>query len=247
MSDESALLSQMRAITVSREYGSGGGELASRLASHLGWELVDHEIVARIAQDLGIPEEEAEIHDERGESTVSHILTSMRAIHPALFTISPPMPILTDPTLYHEALTRVVEGAVEGGRVVIVGRGSQMILANRRDTLHVRIVAGLEQRIAYVMKREGLDRTSAQDRIMIKDQDRIRYLQSYYHRRPDDTALYDLSLNTSIIDLDSAVELILQVLARKAAYLKTPTQELGPATGLAPYPSQPEDIRPPIP
>src|SRR6266705_5637837 len=135
MNDERSLISQMRAITVSREYGSGGGEIAKRLATHLGWELVDHEIVARIAQDLDIPEEEVEIHDERAESTVSHILTSMRAIHPALFTISPPMPILTDPILYHEALSRVVEGAVAGGQVVIVGRGSQAILANKRDVM----------------------------------------------------------------------------------------------------------------
>ncbi len=49
MSNEHSLISQMRAITVSREYGSGGGEIASRLASHLGWELVDHEIVATYA------------------------------------------------------------------------------------------------------------------------------------------------------------------------------------------------------
>jgi CMP/dCMP kinase len=246
MNDEHSLISQMRAITISREYGSGGGEIASRLASHLGWELVDHEIVARIARDLGIPEEEVEMHDERAESTVSHILTSMRAIHPALFTVSPPMPILTDPVLYHEALSRVVEGAVTGGPVVIIGRGSQVILANRRDAMHVRIVAGLEHRIAYVMKREGLDRASAQNRIQVKDQDRMRYLQSQYHRRPDDTALYDLVVNTSIIDLDSAVDLILLALERKATQLKTPTKELGPATGLTLYPGQPHDIRPPI-
>jgi cytidylate kinase len=246
MSDGYNLTSQMRAITISREYGSGGGEIASRLASHLGWELVDHEIVARIAQDLEISEEEVEIHDERGESTVSHILISMRAIHPALFTVSPSMAILTDPALYHQALSRVVEGAIAGGQVVIVGRGSQVILGDRRDVMHVRIVARLAHRIAYVMKREGLDRVSAQNRIQVKDQDRTRYLQTYYHRRPDDTALYDLSVNTSIIGLDNVVELILQALERKAAQLKTPTQKLGPATGLMPYPGRPEDIRPPI-
>ncbi len=156
------------------------------------------------------------------------------------------MPILTNPTLYHQALSRVVEGAIAGGQVVIIGRGSQVILAGRRDVMHVRIVAGLKHRIAYVMKREGLDRASALNRIQVKDQDRMRYLQSYYHRRPDDTALYDLAINTSIIDLDSAVDLILQALEHKAAQFKTPTQELGPATGLAPYPGQPEDIRPPI-
>ena len=127
---------------------------------------------------------------------------------------------------------------------MIVGRGAQAYLAQRRDVLHVRIVAPLELRIAYVMSREGLDPAAAQARILRKDQERARYLETFYHRRPSDPHLYDLMLNTGILDLESAVDVIAIVLERKARRLSIPVQELGPAVGLPRYPAQPEDFRP---
>jgi cytidylate kinase len=138
-----------------------------------------------------------------------------------------------------------VQGAAETGHVVIVGRGSQVVLANRRDVLHVRIVAPLELRIPYVMKREGLDYNTARSRIQVKDQDRHRFLQEEYHHRPDETALYDIVLNTGAFDLDTAVEFILLALQRKAERLSLPADQLGPGAGLTRYPGRPSDIRPP--
>jgi len=73
----------------------------------------------------------------------------------------------------------------------------------------------------------------------------VRYLQAKYHRQVDDPLLYDLVINTGVLDLESAVELISLALERKARMLRIPTKELGPAAGLAPYPGQPADLRPP--
>jgi cytidylate kinase len=241
--DEQKLMSQMQAVTISREYGSGGGEIAARLAQRLGWQLIDHEIVARVAQALEISEEEARIHDEHVESAINSLLTGMSTVHPAIFVTPMPM-IFTDPKTYREALNQVIEAAVTLGHVVIVGRGAQVVLAQRRDVLHARIVAPLEKRIAYVMKREGLSRADAQMRIQLKEHDRTRYLQAQYHRRPDDAHLYDIIVNTNILDLDSAVDLLYDALQHKAQRLPVPTGKLGPATGMPRYPGQPGDIRP---
>jgi cytidylate kinase len=142
-------------------------------------------------------------------------------------------------------LRQVVEAAAETGHAVIVGRGSQIILADRRDVLHVRIVAPLQRRIPYVMRREGLDQNAARARIQIKDHDRQRFIQEEYRCRANDPILYDIVINTGILDLDSAVDLILLALQRKATRLSVPTSELGPGTGLPRYPGQPGDIRPP--
>jgi cytidylate kinase len=239
--EKSNLIARMRAITVSREYGSGGGEIARRLAKRLGWQLIDHEIVRRVAQELHVSIAQAEAHDERVESTVSYILKGVQAIHPTMLAVAP-LPVSREVRNYHEALSKVVKAAVIAGHVVIVGRGSQALLAGERDVLHVRIVAPLEQRIRYVMQREAMNRDAAHARILLKDQDRARYLRVAHHRNPDDPYLYDLIVNTEVLDLDSAVDLIQLAAERKAARLTQPAEQLGPATGLPRYPGQPHDL-----
>ncbi len=244
MYDDVEATSRMRAVTISREYGSGGGEIAMRLAQRLGWQLVDHEVVVEVAKALGVSEAEAAVHDEHTEGLVSRILNSMQLVEPVML-IGPGTLPEADEQKYRNALHDVVEAAVTQGHVVIVGRGSQMLLAQRRDVVHVRIVAPLELRIAYVMQREGLNQNDARSRVQMKDRDRIRYLQAEHHQGPEDAHLYDLVVNTAVVDLDSAVELIALALERKARKLGTPTGELGPAAGMPRYPSRPGDFRPP--
>lgn len=241
-SSDSSIISQMRAITISREYGSGGGEIARRLAKRLGWGLIDHEAVIRVAQELGVSEAEAAVHDEYAEGLVSRILSSMQAVDPAMYAAGP-VSLTTNAQEYHKALEKVVTSAATAGHVVIVGRAAQVILAGQRDVLHVRVVASIEQRVPYVMRREGLDQDAARKRIQSKDRDRVRYMQTQYRCHPVDPHLYDLVLNSNIIDLDSIVDLINLALERKASQLSTPTENLGPGTGLTRYPTQPGDFR----
>jgi len=138
-----------------------------------------------------------------------------------------------------------VESAADSGRTVIVGRASQVILAQRRDVLHVFIVAPLQERVAYVVLRENLDAARARDRIQLKDRDRSRYVQTVYHRDGNDPMLYDLVINTGVLSLDQAVDLIVQALEDKAQMLSLPAEVLGPARGLARYQGQPADFLPP--
>jgi cytidylate kinase len=168
----------------------------------------------------------------------------LQAMQPTLFAVAP-LPIMMDAPNYQEALKHVVEGAVASGHVVIVGRGGQVLLGQQRDVLHVRIVAPLEQRIPYVMRRESINRDDARTRIQVKDQDRMRYLQAVHHRRTDDAVLYDLILNTAVLSLDQTVELISVALQEKATRLSVATEELGPGAGLERYPGRPGDFRPP--
>lgn len=247
MSEASQAISPMCAVTISREYGSGGGEISARLARRLGWQLIDHEIVVLLARELQISEAEAAAQDEYAESLFYRILGSLRAIPPPapVPMVPPAMLLRSDGQAYYQALCRVVEAAAARRHVVIVGRGAQVLLGNRRDVLHIRVVAPLEARIAYVMRREELDRGAAQARIQLKERDRIRYLQAQHQRHPADPHLYDLVVNAAILDLESLVEIIVLALERKGQQLATPAEELGPAAGMARYPGQPGDFRPP--
>jgi cytidylate kinase len=236
--------SEMSAITISRQYGSGGGEVAARLARRLGWQLIDHEIVAQVARQLGITEDEARVYDERSQSFIERALNALQVAMPIL----PPSPMAPGQyeLVYKEAVQQVVETAANTGHVVIVGRAGQAILADRRDVLHVRIVAPLPRRISYVARRENLSESEAQARVHLKDRDRVRYIQAHYGCDVNDPDLYDLVINTGVIDLDSAVDLVLLALERKARLLGVSTGELGPAAGLEPYPTRPGDIRPTV-
>src|SRR5579875_3090759 len=97
-------IANMRAVTISREYGSGGGEIAARLAERLNWQLIDHDIIARVAKELGISEREAELRDEQTEGLLSRILNSMRTIDPQLMVNAEPAMFAADSEAYRRAL-----------------------------------------------------------------------------------------------------------------------------------------------
>lgn len=242
-SEAPSVTPHMRAITISRQYGSGGGEIARLLAEKLGWRLVDHEVVVGVARELGVSQEEAEAQDERSESLITRLLAGMSLAYPNEGTELAASPEARA-TLYQEALRRVVETAANEGNVVIVGRASQVVLANRRDVFHARIVAPLDLRVVYVSRREDLNPQQARDRINHKDQDRIKSLQARFHRHPDEASLYDLTVNTGVLTLPDTVDLICDALDRKGRRLTVPESELGPAPGMPRYEGQPGDMPP---
>lgn len=252
-------IAAMRAVTISRLYGSGGGEIAVRLARKLGWQLIDHAIIEQTARELGVYETDVARHDEEYvEGTFSRILNRIRNLAPGAFTPTPlvaegPSFPLDTPTptsrpspsnerAYEETMQYVIKAAAKNGHVVIVGRGGQFLLADQRDVLHIRIVAPLELRVAYVARREEPNIDAARTRVQEKDRARERNMQNQFHRKPDDPELYDLVINTAVLDLDSCVHLICLALEYKASRLGMPAEELGPAAGLAAYPGRPADF-----
>jgi cytidylate kinase len=246
MNQNNKTINQMRAITISREYGSGGGEIATRLARHLQWQLLDHEIVERVAIEMGTSLIAAEAYDERTEGILARTFKNLQSLQPSYMVGASSQAFLRNEETYLKTISQIVNAAVAQGHVIIVGRGSQMLLAQQRDVLHVRIIAPLEKRIDYVMKREGIGRTVAQSRIKMKDNDRTKQLEIVYRRKPDDAHLYDIVLSTAFLDLDSAVEIISLALQRKAKQLSAKADELGPSVGLSPYPEKPADFHPKV-
>jgi cytidylate kinase len=235
------LIQRMRVVTVAREYGGGGGEIARRLADRLGWRLVDHDVIAHVAQELNISEAEAASHDERVDDALGQFFQNFRFFDTVAPGANQPIPLLGNEQAYAHALSHIVTAAARTGHVVIIGRGAQMLLPDR-DVLHARVVAPLAARVRYVMQREGLDAVAAQARIQAKDSERRRYIQMVYQRDTTDAQYYDVVINTGVIDLDGAADVILLALARKARRLDVPDRELGPGLGLGRYPATPEDL-----
>jgi CMP/dCMP kinase len=240
-------IAAMRAVTISRQYGSGGGEIATRLARKLGWRLIDHAIIEQTARELGVYETDVARHDEEYvEGTLARILSGIQNFVTSIPTPATPSGAvsssLTTETAYQDTMRQIITAAATSGHVVIVGRGGQFLLADRRDVLHLRVVAPLEMRVAYVARREEPDRDAARVRVQEKDRARDRNMQAQFHRKPDNPDLYDLVINTAVLDLDRIVDLVCLALEDKASRLDVPVEELGPAAGLAPYQGRPADF-----
>ncbi|GCE28602.1 hypothetical protein KDA_40860 [Dictyobacter alpinus] len=211
----------MRAITVSREYGSGGGEIARMLAHSLGWEVLDSGIVQLVARKLDISPEVASTHDEQVEGFAQRLFEAMQYFSPPVLPENP-LELSVNDITYGQTLGQVLTTAADIGHVVIVGRGAQVTLASYKDVLHLRVVAPTSQRINCVMRRDNLDALTAGEYVYRKDRERERSVKELHHCAISDAHLYDLIINTGALNLCCATELALRALDYKAQSLLHP-------------------------
>ncbi len=202
----------MAVITVSRQFASGGARIAERVAERLGWTLVDHEFVDRVAERVGLPPEEVARREERVATLIERLAKTLAVSSPEVFLTG--ADLSADAPKSPEDLVRITEAVIhetaEHGNVVLVGRGAQACLGRRDDTLHVRVVAPEEDRIRAAGERLELSEKDAQRKVHRIDQDRKAYVETYYKRNWNDAANYHLVVNSSLLTYDQAVDLIVQ-------------------------------------
>jgi CMP/dCMP kinase len=206
-------------VTIARQFGSGGSEVAQHLASLADLHYVDHHIITEVAQRLGIQEQEAARRDEQTTSTVRHVLNAIHASNP--FSINYAYTNLVQQgsslphsreLIYLHLTQRVVFELATQGNVVIVGRGSQFLLRHNPRTLHVSIFASLPDRIASVMKQYQLQQRAALQLIEQKDYEQDSYLRHHYSNDGHHSGLYHLLINTSLFSYEQAARMIQQAL-----------------------------------
>jgi cytidylate kinase len=200
----------MPVITISREYASGGSEIARRTSRRLGWELVDNEFVERVAQLAGLPREEVAQHEERVTTFMERLAGTLAGTAPELF-MPQTQPEMAAPPAESEIVKqteRVIAEAVRHDRVILVGRGAQAYLAQREGTLHVYVVAPMAVRIERARERLRVDPKEAERTTRELDEGRRRYVKTYYGRRWEDPVNYHLVLNSGAFSYDQCAELI---------------------------------------
>jgi cytidylate kinase len=197
-------------ITISREYGAGGAEVARLVAEGLGWRLVDNELLDRIAARAGLSPDDVKDREERVPGFVERLARTLVAATPELFP--PPQAEGTVPKLQEIDLVRITESVVaevaSEGRVVLVGRAAAAVLASERDALHVRLVAPKEFRINAVANRLGIPPGEAEKILDETDRARARYHRQYYQRDSRDPVGYHMVLNTAALGVDGAARLV---------------------------------------
>ncbi|MBM4430472.1 MAG: cytidylate kinase-like family protein [Chloroflexi bacterium] len=218
----------MAIVTISRQLGAGGSEVASGVAKALGLRIVDREAIERAAAEAGVPELALqELSYEGQRSLVLRMLDALRAA-PAIPSLvemqrrefgtplamsrgifTPARPLLSAAMEeYVRMVDMVVKNMAKEGNILILGRASQALLKGHAEALHVLVVAPLANRVEKLMRVEGLTQARAQKRIAASDQARAEYLQRYYGVRWLDPHLYDLIINTGRLSIQTAVQLI---------------------------------------
>jgi CMP/dCMP kinase len=200
-------------VTISNQYGAGGGSVARIAAETLGYDFVERQLPVVVAKRLSIPVEEAEEDEVTYRGVGEQFLTGLELSTPELAELS------TEPN-FDQTMLRAVQEAVREyashGNVVIVGRGAGAILGRRPDVLRVFLYAPRERRIAYVVEHFGVDARTAEKEVDRVDKGRAAYLRDWYGVVFGDPANYDLLIDTSALgDQKSAATIVEAVRTRE--------------------------------
>jgi len=201
----------MPIITVSRQYGSGGSEVAARVARALEWHLYDNEVVDEVARRLGMSAEDVSAREERVPSLPERIASAMALGMPEVMPTVAELAMRPDDERILTVTKRVMEEAVLAGPAVLVGRGAQCMLATRTDALHVYCYAPMDALVSYAITNLGVARTDAHRVVEENNRHREQFVKRHWKRNWRDVANYHLCVNTAWLGLDGSADLIVQL------------------------------------
>lgn len=194
-------------IVISRDPGSGGALIARMVAKKLKWKLLDRELLARLAKDLGIPDREFANVDEHTRGWITDSINSLLN------------PFYVNDLHYIAHLKRLILHAAQDEDAVILGRGANLIIPADK-CLRVRITASLTNRVKNTVKHEGMSYDRALEWVKKVESKRVHFVQQYFGVNPYNPWHYDIVINTDTLSLEQARDLVI------SAYLaKFPAQK----------------------
>ena len=206
---------RFKAVTLSRQTGSGGYAVAGQLAKYLQmqgppearpWAVFDRNLVQKVLEDHHLPARLARFMPEDRVSQLADIMDELFGLHPPCWVLARK----TAETILHLA---------ELGHVILLGRGANVITARLPNVFHVRLVGSLEQRVKRLQQAKGL---SAREAVKFADREdlaRRRYLKQFFDRDIDDPKLYHVVINTDRLRCEDAARMIALALEPKALAL----------------------------
>src|SRR6266571_1272947 len=203
-------------ITITRQYASGGSEVARLVAAELGWDVIDNEFVDEVARRAGLPPDAVAQREERAPGLLERLARTLAAGSPEMFIATAGVPrIEPDEAAIVQLTERVIAEAAAQGRIVLVGRGAQAVLARRPDALHVYVVASKPWRMQLAVERLHVDPATAEKVLDETDKRRDQYVKTYSGRVRRDVENYDLVVNAERLGIDGAAGAIVAEARRR--------------------------------
>ncbi len=170
--------------------------------------------MARLA---GLPRDEVARREERAPGLLERLARTLAVASPEMFitTGEMPIPVETEEDTLVTMTERVIAEAAAEGRVVLVGRGAQAVLATRPNALHVYVIASKPFRKKVAVERLGVDPATV-DRVLDEtDQQRDEYVKTHYGRDRQDLTQYDFVLNAERLGFEGAADVIVAEVRRR--------------------------------
>jgi CMP/dCMP kinase len=207
-------------ITISRQLGCGGEEIATQICQILGYRYLDKEMIAQVIKDEGLSESEVTDFSEEHYRTAGFLERLLRpgpyivahvpaAIRDERGTEMQGIKQLDEPR-FIRLIRAVIHGAYNRGNVVIMGRGGQAILQELPGVLHVRLEMALGKRIGRIRERTGKSIDEVQQLALHYDRNSARYLERLFGVNWDDPLLYHLIINTGKWQTEAVAQIIVQ-------------------------------------
>ena len=209
----------MPIVTIRGTLGSWAPEIGRQVADLLHADYVDRQIIAEVAARLRRQEEEVSAKEMPPSSLLGRIAEaldlSMSSGVGFEGTYLPTWEIPLDDRRYLQALESVVKELARSPSIVIQGRGSQFILKNQPQILHVFTVAPLELRVKRVMESQNLAATAARQEIARFEKGSREFIKRYFQASWEDPVQYDLVINTESLGMKDAASIVVDALSFK--------------------------------
>jgi cytidylate kinase len=202
-------------VTLTAYFGAGGDVLGPRVAERLGVEFVDRGIPRSVARRLRVSEEAAAEYDEQHEAPrgVGRLFQGLSRIPGPDGT---PLGGLQDDESAYQSETEELLARTRTTGGVVLGRGGMVILRPVRGVLHVMLGGPRDARVQHAMRLYGLDQATAEDRLEVTDRARVDYVRRRYGVDPDDPGLYHLRIDSTALDLDTCVDVVVAAARSRA-------------------------------
>lgn len=197
----------MAIVTISREYGSGGLKIGELVAKRLGYDIFDNNIINEVAKKAKVSLKSVQEIEKTAGNTFLNLLTSM-ASGLSFVGHAPGIKSDFDEEKYRTFLDRTIKEIAARGNAVIVGRGGRFILKDDPAPLHIYLLASYEERIRNLMSSYQNDEKKAESVAVKGEQKRVKFLQGFGVEDPQNPHHFHVSINTSIVPENQAVDLI---------------------------------------
>lgn len=198
-------------ITIGRQLGSGGKELAEKLARELGVKVYDKALLQAAACESGI---DASLFEQADECESNSIFGNFFSIHGSISEYMSNGSCIDNDRLF-EIQSEAIRNIAQNESCIIVGRCAEYVLRDHPAMLSIFITADHSHRIERVMRSEGLQRDNAIEFIEKNDKKRRSYHDYYATTHWGEAGSYDLCVNLSRLGMEGTVEFLKQFIAKR--------------------------------